>query len=117
MTIIYIKFEEKKRAKALTNRALCSFLLHFRQWVKELKIPLYFEIKKGDVIGQVVFQKYLVVDNDNATGDRIGGFGSTDKKQIYFYFFLWYDIKVFGGVVNIQRNKGGSYGKFFCVRR
>ena len=38
------------------------------------------EVKKGDVIGQVVFQKYLVVDNDNATGDRIGGFGSTDKK-------------------------------------
>lgn len=38
------------------------------------------EVKKGDIIGQVVFQKYLVVDNDNATGDRIGGFGSTDKK-------------------------------------
>lgn len=38
------------------------------------------EVKKGDVIGQVVFQKYLVVDNDNATGDRTGGFGSTDKK-------------------------------------
>ena len=38
------------------------------------------EVKKGDVIGQVVFQKYLVVDDDNATGDRTGGFGSTDKK-------------------------------------
>lgn len=38
------------------------------------------EVKKGDVIGQVVFQKYLVVDNDNATGGRTGGFGSTDKK-------------------------------------
>lgn len=38
------------------------------------------EVKKGDIIGQVVFQKYLVVDNDNATGDRTGGFGSTDKK-------------------------------------
>ena len=38
------------------------------------------EVKKGDVIGQVVFQKYLVVDNDNATGQRTGGFGSTDKK-------------------------------------
>jgi dUTP pyrophosphatase len=37
------------------------------------------EVKKGDVIGQVVFQKYLVVDNDNATGERKGGFGSTDK--------------------------------------
>ena len=38
------------------------------------------EVKKGDVIGQVVFQKYLVVDDDNATGTRTGGFGSTDKK-------------------------------------
>lgn len=39
------------------------------------------EVKKGDVIGQVVFQKYLVVDNDNATGKRTGGFGSTDDKK------------------------------------
>ena len=37
------------------------------------------EVKKGDVIGQVVFQKYLIVDDDNATGQRIGGFGSTSK--------------------------------------
>ena len=37
------------------------------------------EIKKGDIIGQVVFTKYLVTDNDNATGTRKGGFGSTDK--------------------------------------
>ena len=36
-------------------------------------------IKKGDVIGQAIFQKYLIVDNDNAEGDRIGGFGSTSK--------------------------------------
>lgn len=36
-------------------------------------------IKKGDVIGQVIFQKYLVTDDDNATGMRNGGFGSTDK--------------------------------------
>ena len=38
------------------------------------------EVKKGDVIGQVVFTKYLVVDNDNAKGERTGGFGSTDRK-------------------------------------
>ena len=38
------------------------------------------EVKKGDIIGQVVFQKYLTTDNDNATGKRTGGFGSTDKK-------------------------------------
>lgn len=37
------------------------------------------EIKKGDVIGQVVFQKFLAVDNDQADGVRTGGFGSTSK--------------------------------------
>jgi dUTP pyrophosphatase len=37
-------------------------------------------IKKGDVIAQVVFMKYLITDDDNATGTRTGGFGSTDKK-------------------------------------
>jgi len=36
------------------------------------------EIKKGDIIGQVIFMKYLTVDNDYATGIRTGGFGSTD---------------------------------------
>ena len=39
------------------------------------------EVKKGDVIGQVLFQKYLTVDGDNAEGERVGGFGSTDKKD------------------------------------
>lgn len=38
------------------------------------------EVKKGDIIGQVIFQKFLICDNDNATGERTGGFGSTDKK-------------------------------------
>lgn len=37
-------------------------------------------IHKGDIIGQVIFQKYLLCDNDNAAGIRTGGFGSTDKK-------------------------------------
>lgn len=37
------------------------------------------EIKKGDIIGQAIFQKYLVTDDDNAEGDRVGGFGSTNK--------------------------------------
>ena len=36
-------------------------------------------IKKGEKIAQVVFTKYLIVDNDNADGKRISGFGSTDK--------------------------------------
>lgn len=37
------------------------------------------EIKKGDRIGQAIFTPYLTVDNDNAKGDRTGGFGSTNK--------------------------------------
>lgn len=37
------------------------------------------EIKKGEAIGQAIFQKYLVTDNDEAEGERVGGFGSTSK--------------------------------------
>ena len=37
-------------------------------------------IKKGEAIGQAVFAKYLVIDDDTASGKRQGGFGSTDKK-------------------------------------
>ena len=36
-------------------------------------------IKKGEAIGQAIFQKYLVTDDDNAEGIRDGGFGSTNK--------------------------------------
>ncbi len=37
-------------------------------------------IHKGDIIGQVIFSKYLIVDDDKAEGERTGGFGSTDRK-------------------------------------
>ena len=37
-------------------------------------------IKKGDAVAQAMFQKFLTTDNDAATGKRVGGFGSTDKK-------------------------------------
>ena len=36
-------------------------------------------IKKGECIGQAIFQKFLVTDNDTAEGERKGGFGSTSK--------------------------------------
>lgn len=36
-------------------------------------------IKKGDTVAQAMFQKYLITDDDNATGKRVGGFGSTNK--------------------------------------
>ena len=38
------------------------------------------KIEKGERIGQAIFQKYLIADNDNAEGERKSGFGSTDKK-------------------------------------
>ncbi len=37
------------------------------------------EIKKGDCVGQAIFMKYFTVDDDNATGERTGGFGSTSR--------------------------------------
>ncbi len=37
------------------------------------------EIKKGEAIGQGIFQKYLIADDDIAEGTRVGGFGSTNK--------------------------------------
>ena len=43
-------------------------------WLEEETI-----IKKGDCIGQASFEKFLIVDNDEADGERKGGFGSTNK--------------------------------------
>ena len=37
------------------------------------------EIKKGECIGQAIFQKFFIADNDSAEGERVGGFGSTSK--------------------------------------
>ena len=37
------------------------------------------KIKKGEAVGQAIFQKFLTTDNDQADGIRTGGFGSTDK--------------------------------------
>lgn len=36
-------------------------------------------IEKGYAIGQGIFQKFLITDNDAAEGERVGGFGSTSK--------------------------------------
>ena len=37
------------------------------------------KIKKGEAVGQAIFQEFLTIDNDQADGIRTGGFGSTDK--------------------------------------
>jgi dUTP pyrophosphatase len=39
--------------------------------------PFPIQLKKGDIIGQGIIKKYCVVDADEASGERMGGFGST----------------------------------------
>lgn len=39
-------------------------------------------LEKGDKLGQGLFQKYLLTDDDSADGIRNGGFGSTDEIEI-----------------------------------
>lgn len=38
-----------------------------------------YKITAGDRIGQGMFIKYLTTDNDDASGERLGGFGSSGK--------------------------------------
>lgn len=41
--------------------------------------PFDITIKKGEKIGQGIFQKYLIADDDEAEGERLGGYGSTGR--------------------------------------
>ena len=41
--------------------------------------PYPIELKRGDAIGQGIIKPYLTTEDDAATGERTGGFGSTDK--------------------------------------
>lgn len=41
--------------------------------------PFPIKLFKGDIIGQGIIKKYLTTDDDAATGERVGGFGSTSK--------------------------------------
>ena len=41
--------------------------------------PFDIEIKKGEKIGQGIFQKFLITDDDDTDGVRTGGFGSTGR--------------------------------------
>lgn len=40
--------------------------------------PVPIILKKGDAIGQGIIKPYLKTEDDNATAERLGGFGSTD---------------------------------------
>lgn len=39
--------------------------------------PFEIMLRKGDVIGQGIFHKYYITDDDAAIAERLGGFGST----------------------------------------
>ena len=41
--------------------------------------PFNIQIKKGEAIGQGIILPYGVADDDNASGERLGRFGSTSK--------------------------------------
>lgn len=41
--------------------------------------PFYINLHKGDRIGQGIIHRYYKVDNDNACGVRVGGYGSTGQ--------------------------------------
>lgn len=43
--------------------------------------PFPIQLHKGDVIGQGIIKKYITTTDDKASGDRLGGFGSTSKQQ------------------------------------
>lgn len=41
--------------------------------------PFNIQIQKGEAIGQGIILPYAVTEDDNASGDRVGGFGSTNE--------------------------------------
>ena len=41
--------------------------------------PFVIQLHRGDKIGQGIIKPFLTTDNDQATGDRLGGFGSTSN--------------------------------------
>ena len=41
--------------------------------------PFDIQLHKGDVIGQGIIKPYLTTEDDSASGERLGGFGSTSK--------------------------------------
>lgn len=45
--------------------------------------PFPILLKKGDAIGQGIFKKYYLTDDDTVQGKRTGGFGSTDELRDY----------------------------------
>ena len=42
--------------------------------------PYSITLHKGDTIGQGIIKHYLLAEDDAASGERVGGFGSTDEQ-------------------------------------
>ena len=40
--------------------------------------PYDIQLKRGDTLGQGIIKQYLTIEDDAATGERVGGFGSTN---------------------------------------
>lgn len=58
--------------------------------------PFPIQLKRGDRIGQGIIKKYEVTDDDNAEGERTGGFGSTSENA---------------GQIKVQLNVNGEFQK------
>ena len=44
--------------------------------------PFAIQLKRGDKIGQGIFLKYEITEDDAAIGERVGGFGSTNSAAV-----------------------------------
>lgn len=51
----------------------------FFQLINLSNLPIY--LRKGDIIGQGIIKKFEITDDDAASGDRVGGLGSTTKGE------------------------------------
>lgn len=56
--------------------------------------PFEIMLRKGDVIGQGIFHKYYITDDDTAITERQGGFGSTDTIETILTADEWYQLGI-----------------------
>lgn len=78
----------------------------FFQVINLSPFPIY--LHKGDVIGQGILKSYYTVDDDYATGERLGGFGSTDNMiDLFNSFGLPYYIDE-KKVTTLENNKDSN---------
>ena len=84
--VAYVNINGKREKVHVKNTGRCRELLQDNAQVflsysdKKERSTAYdlVAVKKGERIGQAMFQKYLVADDDEAQGERTGGFGSTN---------------------------------------